>query len=238
MKPMATMAVVPLRDSPYTGLRSRRSKPTWLHDKPKAWQAQNTDFLGDRRTRTSAAGTLMGSPPCQLASKKPVPQWRSVSNIVTAPANTGIVATNKECSNQPTPCKHWRFHQCHANTGAAHIEQRYDDVDRTHHRRNTQQVHRKDRKVHTDTTLVRRAGDRMSNLSPMHLSPMPNKASVNGRVSRIAEGGSSQKPQFIQTWQSHILARQVPQRNHPVSKTRLPPGIKAAKIAIRCMHTD
>ena len=37
---------------------------------------------------------MTGSPP-PAALKKLVPNWRSVSNIVTAPANTGITANSR-----------------------------------------------------------------------------------------------------------------------------------------------
>ncbi len=57
----------------------------------------------------------------------------------------------QECGNQPAPGKDRHFHQRHA--GRAHIEYRHDDVDRTHHRGNTENMHGKNGEINADTAL-------------------------------------------------------------------------------------
>ena len=109
--------------------------------------------------------------------------------------------------DQPSPAKHRHFHQRHA--GCAHVQNGHDDVDRTHDGRSTQDMHRKNTRIHGWAHLQRQR--------------RVQRPARSGRTARHEErackhqAGRNQQPEaeIIHARKSHVGCANL-QRNHPV----------------------
>ena len=96
---------------------------------------------------------ITGSPP-PAASKKLVPKYLSVKIMVTAPANTGITAINKNAVINHVQTNNRHFKPGHS--WCAHVHDRHDHVDGTHDRTDPHNMNRKNKQSSTVRTIRRR----------------------------------------------------------------------------------
>ena len=118
--------------------------------------------------------------------------------------------SNQQVSgDQPCPSEHRHLHQSHARR--AHVQDGHDDVDRTHDRRGTQDVHGKNTSVH-----------RWTHLQSQRCVQGPTRSRcTTGHEERTDQHGASRNHQpeaeVVHAGKGHVRRANL-QRQHPVRK--------------------